>query len=162
MMFSGIPMNQKYSSFIQALKQKGFNDNVEQVEWGFAPGYKFITLEGKFWHFDKCEIRVMYSEETDSIASVGVKKNYFSTWHDKVFELMNNLDLKYGERNKLKESVKRSEYRWFSKDTLGMVEVNWIMDSLIDQFWVIYYTPEYTKIVLQKELNDKISELEEL
>ena len=162
MKFSGIPMNQKYSSFIQALKQKGFNDNVKQGEWRFAPGYNFITLAGKFWHFDNCEIRVMYSAETDSIASVGVRKMFFSTWHNKVFELMSNLDLKYGERIKLKESAKESKYRWFSKESLGMVEVNWFMNSLTDQFWVIYYTSDYTKKVLQKELNAKLSELEDL
>lgn len=162
MKFSGIPMNQKYSSFIQALKQKGYNDNVKQNEWRFAPGYKFITLAGNFWHFDNCEIRVMYSAETDSIASVGVRKMYFSTWHNKVFELMSNLDLKYGKRIKLRENAKESQYRWFSKESLGMVEVSWFVDSLTDQFWVNYYTSEYTRKLLQKEKDAKLSELEEL
>lgn len=163
MKFSGIPMNQTYSSFVDALKQKGFTDNVKQLVWDF-PGYKFITLAGKFWQFDDCEIRVKYSATTDSIASVAVRKQFFSIWYKKVFELMDNLDLKYGERLRLRGDANNSEYRWFSREPYGMVEVNWLLmeEVGLDQFMIEYFTTEETKVVLKKQIKEKKAELDEL
>lgn len=77
---------------------------------------------------------------------------------------MDNLDLKYGERLRLKSDAKNSEYRWFSQEPYGMVEVNWVLmeEVGLDQFMIEYFTTEETKVVLKKQIKDKKAELEEL
>lgn len=163
MKFVGIPMNQTQSSFISALKQKGFTDNVNQLKWNFE-GYNCITLAGSFWKFDDCEIRVKYSIATDSVASVAVRKQFFSIWNKKLYELMDNLDLKYGKRICTRDDINNSEYRWISKDPFGMVEVSWVLmkNVQLDLFMIEYFTSNETRKTIGKEIVDKKAELDEL
>ena len=162
MKFVGISMNQPYRSFIEQLKEKGFVYSPKQTKWDFE-GYDCITLKGSFWKFEDCEIRVKYSILNGTVASVAVRKDYFSIWKDKVYELMNNFDIKYGERIKTKNDKYNTEYRWISKDPSGMINVSWcLMDNILDLFTIEYFTSNETKKILNKEIEDKKKELEGL
>ena len=161
MKFVGVPMNQHYTSFIEQLKEKGFSYSPQQTKWDFK-GYDCITLKGNFWQFKDCEIRVKYSIIKGTVASVAVRKENFSVWKNKVYELMNNLDIKYGNRIEVENSDYTSQYRWLSTDPAGMVNVSWTMIYSIDLFMIEYFTTEETTKILNKEIEDKKKELEGL
>ena len=162
MKFVGIPMDQPYNSFINELKEKGFTYSIKQEKWD-VEGYNCVSLDGKFWKFDNCKIHVKYSIATDIVTAVAVQKDYFSIWYSQVYELMDNLDIKYGARIKFKNDKYNTGYRWISDNPSGMVNVSWcLMENILDLFTIEYFTSEETKKILNNEIKAKKTELDGL
>lgn len=164
MTFIGIPMDQTKENFIDALKKKGFNDGVKQEKWDFQDK-GCITLKGNFWEFKDCSITIRYAISNDSVVSVLVHKQNYSIYQDDVHRLMESLDMKYGNRHKVRQDYYAgTEYRWFSIENGGMVSVGWhtVKEASWDDFYVEYFTSVETKKIIEKEARDKIKELNDL
>lgn len=163
MKFVGIPMNQTKKEFIYALQMKGYQITTQKDEWNF-PGYECVSMKGTFWKFDNCDIRVKCSSSTDLVSSVLVKKGFYTIYRDEVHELMDNLNLKYGERFLTSNTQYGSTYRWISDKTGGMIEVGWMVMSNagLDFFSIEYFSGEETEKQLNEEINAKKKELDGL